>query len=192
MHEVHVWLRDQLPRRISENFLPGRIDAFEEPVRARDAQHIGGETKEAIQLLLRAFALDEKADLPADGRHHPEQRLIGRTDLAAEEFHHAQDVGSEPDGEAERRMDAGFVRDGGARKLRPYRHITQPGRLFVGPHHPREPQAAYVFNSAGGGVELGKTSARDMPAIYAGERHSLRIQLPERAVFPMQRLADRL
>src|SRR5262249_36007998 len=50
------------------------------------------------------LALDELADLAADGRHHGEQVRVGLTYLAAEELHDPQDVAAEQDGKSEGRV----------------------------------------------------------------------------------------
>ena len=60
------------------------------------------------------LALDELADLAADGRHHVEQVLVGLPYLVAEELHDPQDVSAEQDGKAEGRVQP-FARGDGAR-----------------------------------------------------------------------------
>ena len=54
------------------------------------------------------LALDELADLPAEGRHHLEQCLVGLADLAAEKCHDAVDFLSEKDWKAHGRAQSQF------------------------------------------------------------------------------------
>src|SRR6266498_5400468 len=69
------------------------------------------------QCFLGALALDELADLAADGSQHVEQLLIGLPDLAAEKLDHAQDFPPEQDGKAQGRVQSFAFGDSSARKV---------------------------------------------------------------------------
>src|SRR2546427_11466292 len=104
MDELEIGPHEELLSREAERLLPGRVQALEVAVEACDAEHVERGPEKAVQLRLRVLALDELADLSADGGHHPEQILIGLADLAAEELEHAQDRAAEEDRESEGSM----------------------------------------------------------------------------------------
>ena len=73
MDEVHERPRQQLRFGVAQHPLPGGVDALEVAVESGDAQHVEREREEAVELFLRAPAIDEQADLVADAREHREQ-----------------------------------------------------------------------------------------------------------------------
>ena len=89
---------------IAEDAPPGGIHALEIAVDAGDAHHVERQQEEPIELFLRAAAIDEHADLIADGRRASTAGRVGLADIPAEELHDAEHFAAEQHREAERRV----------------------------------------------------------------------------------------
>ena len=88
---------EQLLFGVAEDPLPRRIDAFEVAVESGDAQHVERDVEEAIELVLRAAAIEEHADLVADRRERRQQSFIRLADLPAEKLEHALHFAAQQD-----------------------------------------------------------------------------------------------
>ena len=77
VHEIHVRLRDSISSgRVAEHALPRLVYALEIPVEAGEAQQILRHREETLDLLLRAASPDERAELPAERREHPQDGVV--------------------------------------------------------------------------------------------------------------------
>ena len=190
MDELHVGPRQQLGLGPPQHAFPCRIDALEVAVEAGDHEHVEAEREEAVELVLGAPAIDEHADLAADGRQHREQIGVGRADLAAEELHHAEHFAAQQDREPERRVEAFARRDRRAREIPVLRHVGNPDRLAAGPHPAGQPDAPREGRRAADGVELGKRAGLRRENLGTAQDVVLAIDVPERAVLPVERAAD--
>ena len=170
--------------------LPRRIEALEVAVEAGDAEQVERQHEETIELLLRAPALDELADLAADRAEHLEQLRVGLADLAAEELHDAEHVGAEDDRKAERGVQP-LSRGRGARgKV----VVAQTSGMNAGwplaQTRPGQPDAALEGRGAAERFEVGEARAGRMPGGDAAEAVGVGVDLPEGAVLPAERRAD--
>src|SRR6185503_239645 len=116
--EVDVRPARQLLDRVAERLLPGGVEAPEVAVEAGDAEEVARHEEERLELVLRALALDELADLAADRGEQLEQVLVRLADLAAEELEHAEHDPAELDREAEGAVQPFARGDRGAREVR--------------------------------------------------------------------------
>ncbi len=192
MNEVHVRPAHQLLDRVAERLLPRRVEAAEVAVEAGDAEKIARHVEERLELVLRAIALDELADLAADRGEQLEQVLVGLAYLAAEELEHSEHDAAELDRESERPVQAFARGDGGAREVRVADDVLDPGGLAAAPHAPRQPDGALERRGAAHGVELGHGDGRRMPGVEAADRGARAVHGPDRPVIEAQRLAERL
>ena len=118
----------------------GLVDAEEAALDVLEVDRVGEGIHQRVQevtlledLLLGLLALDELADLAADGREHLEQVLIGLLDLAAEGLDDAQDVAADDDREAEGAVQALAGRGPSPREVRVRDDVPDPGRLAARP-----------------------------------------------------------
>ena len=190
MDEFHVGSRQQLGFGPPQRPFPCRVDALEIAVEAGDHEHVEAEREEAIELVLGVPAIDEHADLAADGREHREQIGVGRPDLPAEELHHAEHFAAQQDRESEGRVEALACRHRRAREIPVQRHVGNPYRLAAFPHPAGQPDAPREGRRAADGVELGKCARRGREDLGTAQHVVLEIDVPERAVLPIERAAD--
>ena len=150
-------------------------------------------SEERLELVLRALALDELADLAADRGEHLEQVLVGLADLAAEELEHAEHDRRRAGSAIRTPRAAPRARRPAARgKLESSVDVSDPGRLAARPHAAGQPDAAregvarLTASNSGtatdGGCQV-STQRIDLPG---------RVHGPDRPVVQAQRLADRL
>ena len=92
MDELQERFREEVRLGVAEAALPRRIDASEVAVESGDAQHVERQGEEPIEFLLRPFPVDEQPDLVADAGERRQQVFVRRSDLAAEELHHAENL----------------------------------------------------------------------------------------------------
>src|SRR6516165_9724256 len=84
---------------------PDFVTHIGQEVRLRLRRSFGGNLS-ALELSLRALALDELADLPAEAFKQREHRGVWLADLRAEELHHAQKPAGTDDRKAKRAVQA--------------------------------------------------------------------------------------
>ena len=96
----------------------GGIEAKKISLEIRDAEQVDGEREESVELLLRAFLLDEESNLAADRREHRQQVFVGLANLAAEEFHHPDRLGTADDRKPEGGVQPDVIGERRAWKIR--------------------------------------------------------------------------
>ena len=188
--EVQPRLREQLFARDAQRALPCRVQADKVPVEIGDAQQVQRQREEPVQLLFGPLPLDEKANLAADRRQHRQQILVGLADLAAEEFHHPDDLGAADHGEAERRVQPCAIGDRRSGEVRIVDDVGNPGGLEARPHASRQANACRKGGPAADGGELVEWQRRRVPRRGRTEARGRAVDGPERAVLPPERPAD--
>src|SRR5262249_36328213 len=140
----------------------------------------------------RSLALDELADLAADGRHHGEQVLVGLPSLVAEELHDSQDVAAEQDGKAESRVQPFARGDGCAWEIRVMDDIGNVGRRTAGPDAAWQPAPGKKCARTTRGLKVWGRDGLFMPQLDAAQHPRLAVEAPQRAQVPSQALAHGL
>ena len=190
--EIHVRPRQELRVGIAEDAPPGGIDAFEVAVHPGDAHHVERQREEPIELLLRATPIDEHADLIAHGGEHRQQARVRFPDFAAEELHHAEHFAAKQDREAEGRVQSLARRDRRPREVAVARDVGNPRRLTAGPDAAGKTDAGRKRQCTARRVEFGEPRRRGGPDFDAAEDRGRMVHGPERAVLPLEGLANRL
>ena len=185
-------LREQLFLGIAEDALPRGIHALEIAIESGDAEHVERQREESIEFLLRALSLHELADLGTDPRQHPEQILVGLTDLATEEFHDADDRPPNQQGQREGAMQPFFSSDCRTWEVRILHHVWNPRGLAAGPHASGQSNTPCKGRAAAGGFELGQVEGWQMPGLHAVQDPVIGIHVPQRSVVPAKRLTEGL
>src|SRR5919197_5302209 len=108
------------------------------PIKAVDAlarrlQEQADLLRQALPLFLYAFALDQLADLAADGREQLQHVVIGGKHVAAEALDDAEDCVSEQDGERKGSVPPLSGGTWGTRKVGILGRIGSPDGLATGP-----------------------------------------------------------
>ncbi len=87
-----------------------------------------------LERLADALAFDELSDLAADRGEHPQEVVVGRTDLAAEEFNDGDYLRAMKNRKRESAVHSFFDGDFRAREVLVPSHVHNPGRLAARPH----------------------------------------------------------
>ena len=137
-----------------------------------------------------SLALEEEADLAADGGEHVEQGRVGLPDLAAEELHHADDRARDHEREADPGVQTLAQRDRRAREVVVHHHVGDPRRLPAGPDTAREADARGEGAAAARGLERRKGGRRRAPHVGAAQHAGRGIDDPQRCPLPAEHLAE--
>src|SRR5207237_6658740 len=121
----------------------------------RQPRHVGQLRLGLAQGCLGALALDELANLVADGCHRMEQVLVRLPDLLAEELHDPQDVAAEQDGKAESRVQSFACSDERAGEVRVVDDMWNVGGNPAGTDDEEETDVEVVHAGGAGGWKVG-------------------------------------
>ena len=138
-----------------------------------------------------ASRLEKLPDLPTHGAEQVEHRVIGRTGLAREQLHHADDSSRGSQRERAARLEAGRLGRLGPGKRGIERKVLEPlgGSGLV--HASGDADALRHDEVAGHRLEVLRVDARCGPRLHAAQR-AIGENLPQPSDHESQRLADRV
>src|SRR5262249_36694833 len=142
--------------------------------------------------LFRPLALDELANLAADGRHHGEQVRVGLPSLVAEELHDPQNVATEQDGKTAGRVQSFACSDEHAGEIRVLDDIGNVGRFTAGPDAAWQPDAGHERARATRGRKVRGLYGGFMPHLDTAQHTRLAVAAPQHAQVPEQALTHGL
>ncbi len=146
----------------------------------------------AGEIGLRALALDELPNLTADTLEEAQYGFLGSALFRAEELHHPQETGRTDDREAERAMQVGGLRRGGARKVGVVHDIDDPRRPLGAPHAARQPDPPPEAELPAQVRQLMRFQLGRLPDLLASQDILVEIDPPADPENPAQTLADSL
>ena len=141
--------------------------------------------------LLGPAAPEELADLRADGRQRPQQRVVELVRLAGVELEHAEHLAAVADRDPRPAPQSRARRGLGAPVARLGRHGPGAPRLPGLPHAPHRPGAPLQPQPRGQRAELLHGDPLAPPQRLAAERAGVLVEEPRRAEVPVHRLAER-
>src|SRR5262249_40991166 len=133
-----------------------------------------------------------QTDLIADARQRREQIFVRCADLAAEELQDALYLAAQQNWKSKRGVKSLTVGGLCPGKVRVTDDVGNPGWLAGAPDPTWQANARAKGDLATGLVEIRKRAGRGAPGIHAAEYLRLAVDSPERPVFPVERLANRL
>jgi hypothetical protein len=128
---------------------------------------------------------------PADRAQQLEQFRIRRPELPAEELHHARDLPVGDDREAERGMQPVARGHSPRGEIGILQHVGDPGGFPRGPDPARQSHAGREAHATARLDEHVEAEGGHRPRGHAAQDVGGTVHLPESAVLPSQRLADR-
>ncbi len=142
--------------------------------------------------MLGFFARNKKPDAVAEGDAGFEKPLVGRALLAVEEFHRAEHLFAEPNGQRERRAQTRLGRLLSAQETLVDGEIDNPGGPAAPQHSPDKPYLPGLVNS----FPARREERRDLrvvgsPGFLATKAPRCRVHAPARPASEPQRLAER-